>query len=224
MNYKMHYEKLIERAKNRQLTGYVEKHHIIPKCMGGKNNKENIVILTPEEHYFAHYILVKIYPDNHRLLWAVMAMCNKTKTMERSNKPYGWMRRKFAETIAEKNRGQKRSEESKKKMSEARIGRKFAPHSEETKIKMSEASKGKPKSEEHRIACSLARSGKKYGSHSKEWNENISNAQKGKPRPKLSDKAEEKYRATQSEIMKEVWKQRKAGLLPKPVYKNEREG
>ena len=37
MNYEKHYQLLIERAKNRILDLYFEKHHIIPKCIGGTN-------------------------------------------------------------------------------------------------------------------------------------------------------------------------------------------
>lgn len=46
MNYKKYYNLLIERARNRTLDCYVEKHHIIPKCMDGNNSvnarKENV--------------------------------------------------------------------------------------------------------------------------------------------------------------------------------------
>ena len=48
MNYHNHYYTLIERAKSRILEGYVEKHHIIPKCMGGLDELSNLVALTPE--------------------------------------------------------------------------------------------------------------------------------------------------------------------------------
>ena len=64
MNYEKHYNLLIERAKTRVIKGYTEKHHIIPKCMGGTDDASNISILTPEEHYIAHLLLVKMYPSN----------------------------------------------------------------------------------------------------------------------------------------------------------------
>lgn len=63
MNYQKHYELLIERAKSRTLAGYFERHHIIPKCMGGSDEPENIANLAPEEHFVAHQLLVKIYPE-----------------------------------------------------------------------------------------------------------------------------------------------------------------
>ena len=51
MDYKKIHDKIIERAKNRKLEGYVEKHHIIPKCMNGTNEPNNLVDLTAREHF-----------------------------------------------------------------------------------------------------------------------------------------------------------------------------
>ena len=39
----------------------LERHHIIPRSIGGSNSKDNIIILTPREHFIAHRILVKMY-------------------------------------------------------------------------------------------------------------------------------------------------------------------
>lgn len=97
MDYKKHYNLLIDRAKNRNINGYVEKHHIIPKCMGGTNEKYNIVELTPEEHYVAHQLLVKIYPDNKLLIFAAHQMTISSKNMPRNNKRYGWLKRLYVE-------------------------------------------------------------------------------------------------------------------------------
>jgi hypothetical protein len=76
MNYKKIYERIIENAKNRTVLGYSEKHHIIPKCMGGDNKKTNIVRLTAKEHYVCHKILCEIYPNENKLKWAFWRMCN----------------------------------------------------------------------------------------------------------------------------------------------------
>lgn len=72
MNYDLHYDNLILRARSRisSLDLYYEKHHVVPKCMGGTNDKSNIVKLTPEEHYVAHQLLVKIFPGNYSLIHA----------------------------------------------------------------------------------------------------------------------------------------------------------
>lgn len=45
------------------IDGYVEKHHIIPKSMGGSNNLSNIVKLTAREHFVAHWLLFKIHKN-----------------------------------------------------------------------------------------------------------------------------------------------------------------
>lgn len=85
----------MNRAKSRNIAGYVERHHIHPKCLGGNNNKSNIVKLTPEEHYLAHQLLVKMYPTNDRLVYAAMMMTVSSSTnILRSNKRYGWLKRK----------------------------------------------------------------------------------------------------------------------------------
>lgn len=53
------YVNLIYRAKERILAEYTEKHHIIPKSLGGSNQRDNIVLLTAREHYVAHLCLVR---------------------------------------------------------------------------------------------------------------------------------------------------------------------
>ena len=74
MDYKRIYNQLIERAKTRTLEGYKEKHHIIPKCLGGNNSKENLVELTAREHFLCHLLLIEIYPRNIELIYAVSMM------------------------------------------------------------------------------------------------------------------------------------------------------
>jgi hypothetical protein len=76
MNYQRVYNQIVDRAKQRNLEGYKEKHHIIPKCMGGGNEKENLVELTAREHYICHRLICKIYPENSKLAFAFWAMCN----------------------------------------------------------------------------------------------------------------------------------------------------
>ena len=95
MDYKTHYERLVNRAKNRVLDGYKETHHVIPRCMGGLDNKENLVDLTPEEHYVAHLLLVKIYKNPKLVHAAVMMTVSNRDTSGRNNKLYGWLRRRL---------------------------------------------------------------------------------------------------------------------------------
>ena len=55
--YQEWYNSLISNAKNRSIEGYTEKHHIIPKSMGGSNNSDNLVKLTAREHFMVRLIL-----------------------------------------------------------------------------------------------------------------------------------------------------------------------
>jgi hypothetical protein len=93
MDYKQIYDRLIDRGRNRVLESYSERHHVVPKCMGGSDDPDNLVKLTPEEHYLAHQLLVKIHPGNYALVRAATMMVPDRP----SNKLYGWLRRKLAE-------------------------------------------------------------------------------------------------------------------------------
>ena len=69
MNYLKIYEELINSRKNlnrSKKTDHYELHHILPRCLGGSDEKENLVLLTPREHFLAHYLLWKIH--NTRLM------------------------------------------------------------------------------------------------------------------------------------------------------------
>ena len=80
MNYQKIYDSIIEKAKVSKLICYKEEHHIVPLCLHGSNNKENLVKLTAKEHFVCHRLLCKIYPNNNKLrfaLWMMMTCCNK---------------------------------------------------------------------------------------------------------------------------------------------------
>jgi hypothetical protein len=96
MDYQKIYNSLIERSKNRLVEGYSEKHHIIPRCLGGTNEEENITRLTAEEHYLAHQLLVKMYPKNFKLIRAMHMMTVNSNYTIRNNKSFGWIRRQNA--------------------------------------------------------------------------------------------------------------------------------
>lgn len=86
--YKSRYDKLITAYKNNPKDGFVEKHHIIPRCMGGTDDIENLILLPTRAHFIAHYLLYKAYPENTRLAhaFAMMGVCNGYQ--HRSSKLY----------------------------------------------------------------------------------------------------------------------------------------
>lgn len=123
MNYKLIYEKLVFKAQNRVLEKPFESHHIIAKCMGGTDSKPNLINLTPEEHYVAHQLLVKINPTSKGLIYAAMMMTVARPNMPRNNKTYGWLKR-----LASKAKvGKVFTEETKQKISKSRKGKATTP-------------------------------------------------------------------------------------------------
>lgn len=92
MNYMRIYNELIDRAKCRtELKEYSEIHHIIPKCLGGKNESSNLVVVTAREHFVAHQLLAKIHGG--KLFFAAMLMSGNSKY---TSKRYAWIKQKFA--------------------------------------------------------------------------------------------------------------------------------
>ncbi len=161
MNYKKHYDILIERAKNRILDGYLEEHHIIPRCLGGSNDKSNLAKLTPEEHFVAHQLLIKIHPGVPGLVYAVRMMCFGDN---RNNKWYGWLKREYSKSRV----NYKHSDDTKKKISESRKGvaTHTTAHTVETKRKISESVKSGRTKEMNR-AHSVKMSGRKLSEEHK---------------------------------------------------------
>lgn len=101
MNYKKIYDNLITKAKSRTpVNQYTEKHHIIPLCIGGTNKSENIVKLTPREHFLAHLLLMKIYPNEYKLVYAAMKMTRGRNGVNTSRK-YEWLRKKYSQVRKE---------------------------------------------------------------------------------------------------------------------------
>lgn len=66
---------LKERGRFGVLDGvYHETHHIIPRCLGGSDEKDNLIELTAQEHFIAHKMLKEENPDNVKLSQAFGAM------------------------------------------------------------------------------------------------------------------------------------------------------
>lgn len=141
MNHSKLYINIIENAKlknrirlhkNNPNYFYYESHHIRPKCMGGTNDKENLVLLTAREHYVCHKLLTYIYPKNRKLVEAFWRMTfNKQGKHDISSKDYAYAKELISSTPI--------SDDSREKNRKAHIGKK---QSEETKEKRAKKLKG----------------------------------------------------------------------------------
>ena len=67
MNYLKIYYQIIAKAAGRKESVIYEKHHIVPRGLGGPDIPANIIYLTPKEHVVAHHLLAKAYPNEEKL-------------------------------------------------------------------------------------------------------------------------------------------------------------
>ena len=76
----MTYEEYIDELKKTPLEiprfgkTRLERHHILPACMGGSDDENNLIWLKPEEHYIAHKMLAEEHMDCSGLLFAWASM------------------------------------------------------------------------------------------------------------------------------------------------------
>lgn len=180
MDYIKHYNVLIESRKKlnntrtqlKQNGHYFETHHIIPRCLGGKDSEENLVILTGREHYIAHLLLWKIHGGT--LFYAVWLMTHPKTTSGVgaiiTSRRYELLReqqrnnnRKYGK--AHWNHGKQHTDEAKQKMRRKKLGktspRKGIKLTNNTKEKIRVANIGKTLTQEHKnkIATGMRNSG-----------------------------------------------------------------
>lgn len=174
--YKKIYFKIVDQASRlnrvKSETHYYENHHILPKSLGGYNDKSNLVLLTAREHYICHWLLINMTEDKSLYLMqhCFWSMNNQNKTGKRyaNSKGYEISRRAFSKlnknkTISsdhkEKNRkaqlGKKATDTAKEKMRLAKLGKTRKPHSEETKNKIRQSNTGNVCSEETKKKLSI---------------------------------------------------------------------
>lgn len=106
MNYVRIYEAFIQgrRKKESEIVGYSERHHIVPRCMGGDDSGCNLIQLTPEDHFFAHLVLAKAHGG--RDLWAaclLMANIDGRANAIKFRRMYGVVRRRWGEAAVGEN-------------------------------------------------------------------------------------------------------------------------
>ena len=175
--YTKWYFNLINKAKLRVVDKdqYYEKHHIIPKGIGG-DPKGELVVLTPREHFICHWLLTKmVIESNHRrsMFFALSKMCRSNQYQQGRTYPARYY------------------DIARNALSKAKKGTK---HTDETKAKLSAIAKkrfeteagtftGKTRTLEWRQKTSEARSGDKhqfFGKKRPEHGEKVSAALTGR--------------------------------------------
>lgn len=107
--YKTWYDNIIinanqqadRRAEANKIVGYSERHHIIPKCMGGTNDKHNLVYLSAKEHFICHVLLIKFVDEvfKRKMKFAVgkFIQCSKLHNRKFTSKQYEIIRKNISD-------------------------------------------------------------------------------------------------------------------------------
>lgn len=187
MNHLKIYNLIIEKAKSqnrvKHSSVYYENHHILPKSLGGKNNKENLILLTAKEHYLCHKLLLFIYEFNESIVRAFHRMTHsKNGNLIKSARDYQYARELLSEVLKKRipwNKGKEGvSAETSKKLSKIWKGRK---HTKETKQKQRESKLG----EKNPFFRKISPNKGNHYSFTEEQTKNLSESMKGKS-PKVN--------------------------------------
>lgn len=189
--YSKCYFSIINKAKTRSLDAsvYVEKHHIVPKSLGGNNDPANLVNLTAREHLLCHRLLVKMTEGVERskmafAAWRMVFMGNKHKRHIVTSRVYESIKLEMAIARRNSKGSYKHSLESKEKISKGnkgkRLGKSLPP---EWREKIGDSRRGEvrgplPKSTTQKISESLT--GKKREAFPESHKSNISAGRIGK--------------------------------------------
>lgn len=172
--YTKWYYQIIDRSHTRILTGYTERHHIIPKSLGGSNSKDNIAVLTAREHFICHWLLTKMTTGENKAKM-IFALCCilQQRTIHQSERIKPTTSKKYEkirELIGDNLKNRIFSDEYRQKLKDSA---QRLPRTEEVRRKISESKTGVPRSEETkrkignrilsddtRLKMSLAKKGK----------------------------------------------------------------
>jgi hypothetical protein len=138
------YYEIVERAKIRELgtNVYKEKHHVIPRSIGGDNSKQNIVALTAREHFICHWLLVKMtYGKEKRSMSHALRMMLAVNPARHPGRyiPNSKKYELIKKIANEASKGRPCSTETREKIRQGNLRRPLA--SEETRAKLSAAAK-----------------------------------------------------------------------------------
>lgn len=116
MNYAKLYNKIVNRRLINNYEGYTEEHHIIPRSLGGTDDKNNLVKLTAKEHFICHLLLTKIYEKDtleyYKMCHAFLMMMLSSKNQQRyfTAKKYEYLRTNFAKRMSILQNGKNNSQ------------------------------------------------------------------------------------------------------------------
>lgn len=94
MNYKRLYESIINKAQTEWNWDLSERHHIVPKSLGGTDSESNLVWVSFRQHYVLHLLLYKIYGGSQIFAVERFYDCNRLQSRSIKTMPR-WIRRRL---------------------------------------------------------------------------------------------------------------------------------
>lgn len=162
MNYERVYASFIEDRRGRE-AGLVafDKHHVVPRCLGGGNEPSNIIRLSYPDHLFAHVLLARIHGSPLIMPAVRMSGMRKYNGGRRSRERYDHLRSLLRQEMLGNTRKlgwRGMSEEGRRRLSEHMLGNQRRPRgtklTPEHRARIGDALRGRPKSEAHRAKMS----------------------------------------------------------------------
>jgi len=192
--YNRWYNTITERARDRVLNGYTERHHIIPKSLNGTDDKNNLVNLTAREHFICHWLLTKMYTGEAKakMIYALNGMKRSNTFAQRyetkiTARVYENLKKEFSAIHSTNmkgrepwNRGIPITEEQREKNRIAATGKK---RSAEAIAKTVAKQTGQKRSQETKEKIRNALKGRSKGPMSEEGKRIRSESAKGVPKP-----------------------------------------
>ena len=198
--YKVWYKNIIENARSRILQGYAERHHIIPRSLGGQDDKDNLVDLTAREHFICHWLLTKMHTGESRakMIYALNGMKRNSQYTQRyetkiTSRVYENLKKEFSKVHSAAmtgrdpwNRGYKEDRpEVLENVKQAALKRK--PQSKESREKQAQKTRGQKRTNEqkenHSKILKQYYAANPRGPMSNEGKQKRSKAAKGKKKP-----------------------------------------
>ena len=148
--YTKWYYSIIKSAKANPFDGYTEKHHIIPKCLGGTDEVDNLVVLSARQHFICHWLLTKMVEGKarYKMVYALnFMMVIENNLQERYKVPprtYAKLKENWVKVHSKTQKGKKQSPEVIEKRIAPLRGMKRKPFTKEHRENLSKAKTGVP--------------------------------------------------------------------------------
>lgn len=172
--YEKWYASIIENARLNTYAIGKERHHVIPKSMGGNNESNNLVYITAREHFVCHWLLTKIYStgeEHWKMLNALRMMRAENPNQTRYNtkitsRVYANLKEEYSRLQSERIKG----------ANNPNFGKTWSQEQKDTHSKKI-SGRIQPLAEKEKQVKSMI--GRKRAAFSDEWKTKMSDAKKG---------------------------------------------